>query len=371
MTDDLLPCIICHGGTSNRSGTGHPVCIGCEHLQGFEPVEGLSTLANLLDREIPPTRYAIDGLFPEGLIVLGGKPKVGKSWLVGLMALSVASGGKFLDAFACEPGEVLHIAYEDGNARLQSRYKIVGGRDLDRGSLERIHLRTDWPTLEADGIADLDDWLTDHPDARLVVIDTFQRFRGSSNLSAKDRYAHDYEQAAKLQTLAVRHRIALVVVHHLRQQGAEDWLDQISGTSGITGAADTLVALFRERGEHDATLRYLGRDVDEGEVALRFNGGVWENLGDPEIYRTTRERREILDTLDKLGPSKVSDVALHLGKKVAAVSYLLRQLEHEGKVHTPKFGHYDLKPLHPPLEPLEVTPPLQGLQGNQGGERKG
>ncbi len=89
-------------------------------------------------------------------------------------------------------------------------------------------------------------------------------------------------------------------MHHLRKTGAADVLDEITGSTGMTGAVDGTLILKRERGQMDATLFVTGRDVErEQELALRFEAETaqWRLLGSAEEVGRTRARKEILDLL--------------------------------------------------------------------------
>ncbi|CAN5766752.1 hypothetical protein BH23ACT5_BH23ACT5_02360 [soil metagenome] len=222
-----------------------------------------------------------------GLTVLGGKPKIGKSWLMYGLAADVAAGTPALGAHATQGDPALYIALEDSERRMQDRAKAL---DIDTKAHRRLSVATEWATMGEGGLDELDYYLRITPACRLVMIDTWQRFRGDAG-NGKDRYAEDYKVGAQLQDLAKRHEVALLLAHHLRKLEADDWIDRMSGSAGITGAADTVWDLFRERGQHDATLRITGRDVFEIDVALRQDGARWKSLGNADAWRTTEERR--------------------------------------------------------------------------------
>jgi hypothetical protein len=194
-------------------------------------------------------------------------------------------------------------------------------------------------------------WLEAHPSTRLIVVDTWARIRG--RVAGKDRYQEEYAALAPLQRLAIDSGVAVVLVHHLRKEGADDWLEALSGSQAITGACDTLLGLFRERGQMDATLRLVSRDAEEFDLALRFNAGRWESLGSAADYRHTAERTAVLEALRDLdGQGKVSDVAVLVGKSAANTSKLLVGLWKEGAVRKVKYGVYALVEV---VEPGDLT----------------
>lgn len=315
---------------------------GLEALQRAPRVPEISggTLAELMVKEIEPIRWVVDGLIPEGLTILAGKPKLGKSWLALAVSLSICAGEEALGHHT-DKAEVLYVALEDGERRLQDRVRILGGENHSNGALSRFHYRTLWPSLDQGGLAALEEWMGKHADTRLVVVDTYGKMRG--DLPGKDRYQEEYAVLGALQTFATTHRCAVLLVHHLRKQGADDWLEQLSGTQAITGSADTLLGLFRERGVMDATLRLVSREIDEKDLALRFDGGRWESMGDAALYRTTTERLEILNAIQDLGgEAKAHDIASLIDKRSNTVTRLLLNLEKERLVRKVRYGVYEL-----------------------------
>jgi hypothetical protein len=86
------------------------------------------TAADLMALELPPMRWAVPGVVPEGVTLLAGKPKVGKSWFTLGHGVATAAGGVALGTKPVEQGEVLYLALEDNRRRLQGRLaKILAG----------------------------------------------------------------------------------------------------------------------------------------------------------------------------------------------------------------------------------------------------
>lgn len=233
--------------------------------------------AEILSRNIPPQRWVIDGILPEGLTLLCGSPKAGKSWLSLDMALHVASGAPFW-GHSTQPGKVLLLALEDGERRLKSRLeKLLEGREDLSPAL--LYPCFSVPPLEAGFAAGLDFQLKDFGGGErvsLVVIDTLGKVREPSRL---DGYQRDYQQLAALKKVADKYHVAMLVIHHLRKMPSADVFDSISGTNGILGAADGAFVLKRNsRTDRNGKLFYTSRDADDSAFAVKFDDSCRWNL---------------------------------------------------------------------------------------------
>jgi replicative DNA helicase len=303
----------------------------------------------LLSMELPEPAWVVPGLLPQGLTILAGNPKLGKSWLALGIALAVSMGGAVLGQVMVEQGEVLYLALEDTARRMQTRLKKILAGQSGQGSVDisRLSVQLEWPTLDRGGVAKLERWLEDHRgQVRLVVIDTFQKVRGSSQTSHATAYGADYEAVAGLKLLADRYNIAIVLVHHRRKGEGMDDLESISGSYGLTGAADGIWSLKRERGRSDAVLFVTGRDVDEQELALKWDAtlGSWAILGEAGEYRLSLERAEIVDALraegKPLGPMEVFGKGI--GKSYASTKQTMWQMSKDGQLRSAESGKYAL-----------------------------
>lgn len=74
----------------------------------------------LMNTVLPPIRFVISQLLPQGLHVLAGAPKVGKSWLSLWLCLQVAKGEPAWE-FPTTQGDVLYLCLEDSYSRIQNR----------------------------------------------------------------------------------------------------------------------------------------------------------------------------------------------------------------------------------------------------------
>jgi hypothetical protein len=309
-------------------------------LQKGQP--SIFSLPDLLSWELPPVRWTIPEILPEGLTLLAGKPKLGKSWLALSVALSIAAGGVALGAQPVAKGDVLYLALEDNARRLQSRARrlLVSMTDTPNN----LEFALDWPRLGEGGLAYLEEYLKAHPDLRLVVIDTWARVAPSSGERRCSQYEGDYESLTPLKRLADIYHVSILAVHHLRKTGSSDVLDEIIGSTGVTGAVDGMLILKRDRGQTDATLFVTGRDVErEQQLALSFDAttALWTLVGNAEELCCTRARQEILDLLREQDPDGMSarEIAATLPKNYHTTRSLLRKMEDTGEVRHAG-GHY-------------------------------
>jgi hypothetical protein len=301
------------------------------------------TAAELMRMQLAEPRWAVPDLVPAGLSILAGRPKVGKSFLTLNLALAVASGGTALGQQKVTAGDVLYLSLEDTRRRLQARLRqMLQGPGA--AAPARLTLATSWPRLDEGGLAELTAWLDLHPQARLVVIDTFARVRQPAVVRAS-AYSEDYAAMAPLKALADQHEreVAILAVMHTRKMPAADPFDTISGTLGLSGAADALLVLQRERGQHDAALHVTGRDLEERELALSWDRecALWSVLGAAAEYRMSRERAAVLEALRAAGrPMRPTELAPLLEKGLSASKMLLLRMERDGLLKNDGGGQY-------------------------------
>lgn len=292
------------------------------------------SIDELLGMDFPAPTWIVPDLLTTGLTILAGAPKLGKSWLALALVSAVGSGGAVLGKYHVEQRGTLYLSLEDTPRRLQARLRRVGARIGAHTAL--------FPSWRSgdEGIADLDAYLTASATTKLVIIDTLARFRGTPK--GDDRYAADYLAAASIKAVADKHEAAVVLIHHTRKMESADIMDTVSGTNGINGAADSTWILNRARGEADAKLFITGRDVEEQDLAMRFDPAVgsWAIMGDAHEYAQTQERRDIIRVLSDGKSRKLADIAEALSRTPQAVSNRIRDLEQEGLVRSPKYGYW-------------------------------
>lgn len=250
----------------------------------------------LLSTPLRKTLFIVEGLIPQGLSVLSGASKIGKSWLMLWLGMQVARGNPVWE-FETHKCDVLYLCLEDTYIRIQNRlYQLT-----DEAPAELRIATTSYQI--GNGLEQqIEDYLSDVPNTKLVIIDTFQKVRDSRNALGKSgMYAGDYDDITALKNISDKFGIAVVVVHHVRKmKDANDPFNEVTGSTGITGAADTSFILKRSRSSEMGTLLATGRDIEYQELTLKFDNGthLWELVERKNAEDLHRE--EIPDFLFRL-----------------------------------------------------------------------
>jgi hypothetical protein len=173
---------------------------------------------------------------------------------------------------------VLYLALEDGPSRMKDRMACLVGDDVWPARLSFAH---QWPRLDKGGFEALRIWLRQHPDAAMIVIDTFTRIRPPKDARG-DSYQQDADVTALLQGLALEFHVAIVLVLHQRKAQSDDPFDSVSGTLGMTASADAIAVLDRKPKAQEGKLSVTGRDIEEQALGLVFHEGRWTCTGELE-----------------------------------------------------------------------------------------
>ena len=237
---------------------------------------------DLQNRTYEPTPFLVDELIPEGLHILAGAPKIGKSWLALWLCLCISQGQPLWN-FATTQGEVLYLSLEDSFQRIQTRLF-----DLTEDAPSTLHFAIMADTLKHGLEQQIEQFLMEHPTTKLVVIDTLQRVRGTG--SDSNLYANDYQDIGLLKQLADKRHIAILLIHHLRKLHDDDPMNMISGSTGLSGAADSTFVLQKSsRLANIASLHCTGRDIPDRTLKLEFGeeDHIWKLLEGSKTCSTT------------------------------------------------------------------------------------
>ena len=291
-------------------------------IQKFCNPAYLNTLSmnELFDYSFTSRPPLIDGLLYAGTYLLAGAPKVGKSFLVAQLAYHVSTGQPLWD-YNVHQGGVLYLALEDDYQRLQGRMSRMFGVE----GTDNLNFAVASAQI-GDGLNEqLENFLKDRPDTKLIIIDTLQKIREA--VSEAYSYASDYDAIGQLKSFATCRGICLLLVHHTRKQPADDRFEMISGTTGLLGCADGAFLLRKEkRTDLTATLDVVGRDQPDQRLHLTRDEDhlTWQlDYAERELWRAPPdpllEKAAALVTPDAPewcgSPSELADV---IGADLAA-----------------------------------------------------
>lgn len=304
----------------------------------------------LMEQEFPPVAYVVPGIIPEGMTLLVAAPKIGKSWMVLGLGVELSNGGEAFGSIPVgKPRPVLYLALEDGKRRLQDRLIRLNPSEVS----ERLEFVTE--LNGASVIGTIRDYMGQHDGLDpVVILDTLGKVMppAQGNQSA---YGHDYSVLSALKaTSDAVPGSSLIIVHHTRKQDGGDFLDAVSGTQGIAGAADTVLVLKRDRGETRATLQVTSRDTAEGEYSLTLTEtGRWELDGEDlaaaaQAAQTAKQTAGVGDRMAEVieavgrfpGGVRRRDLGSLLHMDEAQLGKYLRRAFESGRIANPSRGLY-------------------------------
>jgi hypothetical protein len=297
--------------------------------------------AELMKRKLVPVRFAVAGLLPEGLGLLASPPKAGKSLLAYQLGVELRLGNTVLGR-APERRPVLYYALEDGERRSQGRiHVLLAGRAMPSG----LDLYWDAPRLGGWLEQEVDGWLDDHDHEApgVVIIDVLAKVRPEAGKkTGMSAYDADYDALSELHKVAKGHvGSTILVVTHDRKAGSEDFVTRVTGTRGVTGAADFVLFLDRpDRGKPEAEIKLVGRDLPDDVIPAIFAGTHWQlaDLSDL-IGASSQARQTIWHWLAAHGPAFQSAVAAGTGMGLSAVKNRMVDMAKDGQIKSVHGGY--------------------------------
>lgn len=261
----------------------------------------------------------IDGLLYTGAYLFVGAPKVGKSFLMAQLAYHVSTGQRLWD-YDVHQGTVLYLALEDDYQRLQERMSRMFGVE----GTDNLHFAVYAKQLGAGLDEQLEKFIRDHPDTRLIIIDTLQKIREVSTDAYS--YANDYDIVGRMKQFADKNGVCLLLVHHTRKQQAGDKFEMISGTTGLLGCADGAFLLQKEkRTDLSATLEIVGRDQPDQKLHLMRDAEklIWQlDHAETELWKSHPD-----PLLDKIAAVITEDVPVWNGSATGLVALLQEDIQ--------------------------------------------
>jgi len=272
-------------------------------------------MPTLMKTELPPMKWAVAGILPEGFICLAGRPKAMKSWTALKLVYCVQNGLNFLDHQTVQ-GDAIYFGLEDSKRRIKDRVAKMG---FDKLKQPQIVLGGDVPYLSFGYEECLENWIKSKENPRLVVIDTLARIKPRQSKSGT-AYDQDNLLMNGIQKLAVQNNLTVLFITHLSKSSQEYSFDKIQGSVGVQGMTDAMWMLDRGDGVNSkASLKGRGRDILDFEYALNWDGVSMSYLyeGNLDIINQNENRREITKAMEdltkELDQVRPSDVAKFYG----------------------------------------------------------
>ena len=267
-------------------------------------------------KDIRETEYedipaVVEGLIYTGVTFISGKSKIGKSFKALQLANAVETGGMFL-GFKCAKGSVLHYSLEDGKRRNQSRWKTMGIHPTEAMYQFRDR-KPKIPLLTMGLEEEIEDWIKNTPDAKLVIIDPYVKVKKTIGGYKLNAYENDNYNLQNIYTLANKYNIAIVFIHHTKKKSEDDVFDEINGSAGIQSNCDSMIVISSNRRiGTNPVLSYLPKDDEHQEFEISLNPKcIWEYIGKPGEANRTKLQKAILAALKKLDKKdgvKVEDI---------------------------------------------------------------
>ena len=257
---------------------------------------GIINASELLKMKFSPINWIVPGLIGEGLTILAGAPKIGKSWFVLGLAINTSLGKQFLD-IQTKKSTTLYISLEDSLIRLKTRLQVLKAPE----TIDNLKISTEW----SDKYNGLNNFLENNPNINMVIIDTLGRF---ANIDDMNDYSKTTNALAGLKMIADKRRISIIVVHHARkgenkEAAKNDPVEAVLGSTGLTGAVDCTITLGRHRQRdkvnHEGFLYATGRDNADitKKLILDINNGGWslKNMSkEPDHSMALGETKEMV-----------------------------------------------------------------------------
>lgn len=249
----------------------------------------LISARDLQQANLPKLNTLVEDILYEGLAILAGPPKSGKSWLALQLACAVVKGKTFLGKETVK-SECLYLALEDSHNRLQNRLNTILNGEL---ILDGLYVDINCNRLDSGLMEQLENTLKEKTNIKLIIIDTLQLVRGTLNKN-DTLYGNDYKDLSKFKGFADKYHITILLIHHFRKMNdISDAFNRFSGSTGIIGVADTMLAFYKEkRTSNEAILAVSGRDVEDEQLVLIPNANTheWDIKGTIEDIRKEREK---------------------------------------------------------------------------------
>jgi len=309
-------------------------------------------------KEIDETEYedipaVVEGLIFSGITFISGKSKIGKSLLAEQLCDGVENGGEVLGR-KCVKGKALHYSLEDGRRKKKKRWKIMGVNP--KTTLYQFRDRKPKIPLLTDGLEnEIEDWIKNTPDAKLVIIDPYVKAKKTLGGYKLNSYENDNYNLQDIYTIATKYNIAIVFFHHTKKKSETDVFDEMNGSAGIQSNSDSMIVITSDRRiGKNPVLSCLPKDAEQQEFEINLNPKLlWEYVGKVGEASKTKLQKTILDAVKKLESkdgAKAEDIKAEVCSvdnswSLDHVQVELARLLKNNEIMKPKRGYYKSIPF--------------------------
>jgi hypothetical protein len=291
-----------------------------------------------LVRTQPEPKWIVPGYIPEGLAILAGNSKIGKSYLCLDIAAAVAAGEPCLNGPVCEMGDVLYIAAEDEPRRIAQR---LLDREPDKGLWPMDRMSLVPKPLARPAVTEIKEWIEEVANPRLVILDTMGRCLPEPERTG---YQKDVDRLSPIHEFTTRENLAILLVTHTNQtkiEPGDDWMTRVTGTTGIIATADTTMLLDARRGDPDGVLHVTGRDIPDREDTIRRVGAWWQVFDGPKVGALGDRSVQIVEWVSaQPAPVGAQNISTALDIPRATVDVYLGRMVKANHLSKPSRGMY-------------------------------
>lgn len=313
---------------------------GKKQKQGFKPPLPKFVSSHELNKtNFKEPEFMIDNLIPPGLSLLAGPPKIGKSFMALNMAMAIASeNGIAIGQIDCPtPYTTLYLALEDSPRRIKRRQNIVSA-DGNMPDNLLWGFAQDFPYPFDETGQDALAQSIEHYDVKCVFIDTWNRMKPMSE-SKGSAYDLDYRELGSLQAFTERYSVSIVIITHLRKaKDPDNAFNEIQGSVGVQAAVDAMLKLTKDGDNY--LLDIIGRDFEPRELALSFEGGLWQIKGEASQVANTSTEDQVYRILNEHGSCTTKELKALFSGSDETLFRALKSLIAKGLAGKIKHGHY-------------------------------
>ena len=160
-----------------------------------------------------------------------------------------------------------------------------------------------------------------------IIIDTVASILKPHGKSGD--YNVSVDEYAALRKLAHKQKMTILVVHHTKKttEVSLSPLEQILGSTGITATVETILVMENIIGKKDRKLHVTGKDVEQNEFYLAWNGAGYDFCEDAEVAGLGPVQLEVYELIKQYPRCSQGKLVNMIGKDQGQISKILYALQ--------------------------------------------